>query len=95
MRSPRYIDFVRCAKRICDVCRRFAHRCVARNSLLLASRSHEGLDIVTLTTTKDENVFKFGGIEAKLQQKQRLPEWIGGVALGAGLVLVLVGLRKR
>jgi hypothetical protein len=45
--------------------------------------------------TKDESVFKFGGLEAKVQQKHRLPEWIGGVALGAGLVLVVVGLKKR
>jgi len=45
--------------------------------------------------TKDESVFKFGGLEAKVQQKHRLPEWIGGVALGAGLVLVVTGLKKR
>lgn len=45
--------------------------------------------------TQDESVFKFGGIEAKMQQKRRLPEWIGGVALGAGLVLVIGGLKKR
>lgn len=45
--------------------------------------------------TKEESVFKFGGIEAKMQQKNRVPEWIGGVALGAGLVLVIVGLKKR
>lgn len=45
--------------------------------------------------TEDESVFKLGDIEAKMQQKRRLPEWIGGVALGAGLVLVIVGLKKR
>jgi len=45
--------------------------------------------------TKEESVFKFGGLEAKMQQKNRVPEWIGGVALGAGLVLVLVGMKKR
>ena len=45
--------------------------------------------------TKDESVFKFGGLEAKMQQKHRVPEWIGGVALGAGLVLVIAGLKKR
>ena len=45
--------------------------------------------------TKDESVFKFGGIEAKMQQKRQLPAWIGGVALGAGVVLVGVGLKKR
>lgn len=45
--------------------------------------------------TKQESVFKFGDLEAKMQQKHRLPEWIGGVALGAGLVLVFAGLKKR
>jgi hypothetical protein len=45
--------------------------------------------------TKEESVFKFGGLEAKMQQKNRVPEWLGGVALGAGLVLVLTGLKKR
>ncbi len=45
--------------------------------------------------TQEESVLKFGGLEAKVQQKHRVPEWIGGVALGAGLVLVIVGLKKR
>jgi hypothetical protein len=48
-----------------------------------------------LSYTREESVFKFGGIEAKMQQEHRLPEWIGGVALGAGLVLVVIGLKKR
>jgi hypothetical protein len=45
--------------------------------------------------TREESVFKLGDIEAKVQQEHRIPEWIGGVALGAGLVLVIVGLKKR
>ena len=45
--------------------------------------------------TREESVIKFGSLEAKMQQKHRVPEWIGGVALGAGLVLVIAGLRKR
>jgi hypothetical protein len=48
-----------------------------------------------LSYTREESVFKFGGIEAKMQQERRIPEWIGGVALGAGLVLLVTGLRKR
>lgn len=48
-----------------------------------------------LSYTKEESVFKFGGLEAKMQQKQRVPEWIGGLALGAGVVLVFMGLKKR
>jgi putative Mn2+ efflux pump MntP len=45
--------------------------------------------------TREESVIKFGGLEAKMQQKHRVPEWIGGVALGAGLVLVIAGFKKR
>jgi hypothetical protein len=40
-------------------------------------------------------VFKLGGLEAKVKQERRVPQWIGGVALGAGAVLVVVGLKKR
>jgi hypothetical protein len=45
--------------------------------------------------TREESVFKLGGIEAKVEQKHRIPEWAGGIALGAGLVLLVTGLRKR
>ena len=45
--------------------------------------------------TREESVFKFGGFEAKMQQERQLPEWLGGLALGAGLVLLVVGLKKR
>ena len=42
----------------------------------------------------DETVLKFGDIEAKMQQQRTVPEWAGGIALGAGIVIVLVGMRK-
>jgi hypothetical protein len=45
--------------------------------------------------TREESVFKLGGIEAKVAQERRIPGWAGGIALGAGLVLLIVGLRKR
>lgn len=45
--------------------------------------------------TSEESVFKLGGLEAKVERERRLPEWAGGVALGAGVVLIVVGLRKR
>jgi ABC-type Mn2+/Zn2+ transport system permease subunit len=48
-----------------------------------------------LSYTSEESVLKFGGLEAKMQQKRRVPEWIGGLALGAGLVLLITGLKKR
>jgi hypothetical protein len=45
--------------------------------------------------TREESVFKLAGIEAKVEQTHRIPEWAGGIALGAGLVLLVTGLRKR
>ncbi len=44
--------------------------------------------------SREESVFKFGDLEAKMQERRPVPGWAGGVALGAGLVLVLVGVRK-
>ena len=42
----------------------------------------------------DETVLKFGDVEAKMPQQRIIPGWVGGVALGAGVVLVVFGLRK-
>ena len=42
-----------------------------------------------------ENVLKFGNLEATVQEQRPVPGWVGGTALGAGLVLVVVGLRRR
>ena len=33
-------------------------------------------------------------IEAKVQQQRTIPEWAGGIALGAGIVIVLAGFRR-
>ncbi len=44
--------------------------------------------------SREESVFKLGNVEAKVQQEHTLPTWVGGVALGAGWVLVLAGLKK-
>lgn len=43
----------------------------------------------------EESVLKLGDIEAKMQREHTVPGWVGGLALGAGLVLVVVGLKKR
>jgi hypothetical protein len=45
--------------------------------------------------TSETSVLKLGDFEAKTQQEHRLPEWVGGIALGAGMALVIIGLRKR
>jgi hypothetical protein len=47
------------------------------------------------TYTREESIFKFGNIEAKMHQERAVPAWAGGMALGAGLVLVVIGFRKR
>ena len=41
------------------------------------------------------SVLKLGGLEATVQQDRPLPGWVGGTILGAGLVLLSVGLIKR
>jgi hypothetical protein len=48
-----------------------------------------------LSYTEEESVLKLGDFEAKLHQRHQVPQWLGGIALGAGIVLVVVGLRKR
>lgn len=45
--------------------------------------------------SSEESVIKLGDIEAKMQREHSVPGWVGGIALGAGLVLVVVGLNKR
>lgn len=42
-----------------------------------------------------QSVFKFGGLTASVRQERALPGWVGGSVLGAGLVLLSVGLLKR
>ena len=45
--------------------------------------------------SREESVLKLGDIEAKMQQEHSVPGWVGGIALGAGLVLIVVGIKKR
>jgi drug/metabolite transporter (DMT)-like permease len=45
--------------------------------------------------SSDEKVFKLGNIEAQMRRERSVPGWVGGIAVGAGVVLVLVGLKKR
>jgi hypothetical protein len=48
-----------------------------------------------ISYTREESVLKLGELEAKVKQKRDVPEWVGGIALGAGLVLIIVGLKQR
>jgi drug/metabolite transporter (DMT)-like permease len=45
--------------------------------------------------SSDKSVFKLGDVEAKVSQEHAIPSWAGGVALAAGVVLVVVGIRKQ
>jgi hypothetical protein len=44
--------------------------------------------------SSDKSVFKVGDVEAKVAQQHSIPPWVGGGALAAGLVLIVVGARK-
>lgn len=44
--------------------------------------------------SSEQSLFKFGDVEARVERERRLPEWISGVLLGAGGVLIVVGLRR-
>ena len=45
--------------------------------------------------SSEQSVLKLGDLEAKVQQERTLPDWVGGVVLGAGVVLLGAGLVKR
>jgi hypothetical protein len=45
--------------------------------------------------SREESVLKIGTLEAKMQQRHTIPAWVGGVALGAGVVLVVLGWKRR
>jgi hypothetical protein len=45
--------------------------------------------------SSQKSVLKVAGIEAKVNEEHEIPGWVGGAALAAGVVLVVVGLRKR
>jgi hypothetical protein len=46
------------------------------------------------TYSSDKSVFKIGDVEARVAQEHAIPPWLGGAALAAGVVLVVVGVRK-
>ncbi len=45
--------------------------------------------------SSEKSVLKVAGLEAKVNEQHEIPGWVGGAALAAGVVLVVVGLRKR
>lgn len=47
-----------------------------------------------LSFTQNETVFQLGNLKAEVRTEERIPSWAGGVAIAAGLALLVVGLRK-
>jgi hypothetical protein len=45
--------------------------------------------------SSEKSVLKVAGIEAKVNEQHEIPGWVGGAALAAGIVLLVVGVRKR
>jgi hypothetical protein len=45
--------------------------------------------------SSEDNVFRLGDIEARMRQEHRVPGWVGGIALGAGVVLFAAGMKRR
>jgi hypothetical protein len=45
--------------------------------------------------SSEQSVLKLGDLEAKVQQQRTVPGWVGGALLGAGCVLLVLGVRKR
>ena len=45
--------------------------------------------------SSEKSVFKIGDVEARVAQEHPVPPWAGGAAVAAGVVLIVVGARKR
>ncbi len=45
--------------------------------------------------SSEQSVVSLGSFQARVQQERTLPGWVGGVVLGAGVVLLGTALFKR
>jgi hypothetical protein len=45
--------------------------------------------------TREQSVLKIADVEAKVRREQAVPGWVGGIALGAGAVLLVIGLKRH
>ena len=45
--------------------------------------------------SSEKSVFKIGDVEAKVSQEHVIPPWVGGTAVAAGVILIVVGARKK
>ncbi len=44
--------------------------------------------------SSDKSVLKIGSVEAKVSQEHAIPPWVGGAAVVAGVVFIVIGARK-
>jgi uncharacterized membrane protein len=44
--------------------------------------------------SRDE-VLRVGGVKATVEEKRAVPTWAGGVAIAAGIVLLVGGMKRR
>jgi hypothetical protein len=45
--------------------------------------------------SREESIFHIGNVEATMRAQHIVPAWVGGAAVGAGVVLVVLGLVRR
>ena len=48
-----------------------------------------------LSFTRERNVLEVGPFKAAVEERQAVPTWVGGLAVGVGLVMVIAGARSR
>ena len=48
-----------------------------------------------LSFTSERNVLEVGPFKAAVEEKQAVPTWVGGLAVGVGLLMVIAGARSR
>jgi hypothetical protein len=64
--------------------------------ILLIVAGAAGLALGTFSYQEEKTVFKLGDLEARTKEDKTVPlKLAGGLALAAGVVLVVVGGRKR
>jgi hypothetical protein len=44
--------------------------------------------------SSEKSVFKIGDVEARVAEEHAISPWVGGAALAAGVVLIVVSVRK-
>ena len=48
-----------------------------------------------MSFTKSRNVVEVGPFSAAVEEKQAVPTWVGGLAVGVGLAMVIAGAGRR